>query len=114
MSVRRRDTVRVRLPRPDLQVGGIAEWRFTSVGDVVVVVAHPDGGDVVIYVREDRSPLAEASAFLSPSVGRLVAAALLAAARHADGQGRGRTRGGSGTSASNVDSGMPSPAASRA
>lgn len=87
MSVRRRDTARVRLPGPDRQVDGIAEWRFASLGDVVAVAAHPDGGDVVIYVREDRSPLTEASTFLAPSVGRSVAAALLAAARHADGGG---------------------------
>ncbi|TNC20902.1 hypothetical protein [Amycolatopsis alkalitolerans] len=84
MSARRRDTARLRLPHPHLEVDGIAEWQFTSFGDVVAVAAQPDGGDVVIYVREDRAPLTEASTFLSPRVGRSLAAALLAAARYAD------------------------------
>lgn len=87
MIARRRDIVRVRLPRPDLQVGGIVEWRFTSFGDVLALAGDPDSGNVVVYVREHRTPLTEATTFLSPRLGRVVAAALLSAARHADGGG---------------------------
>lgn len=84
MIARRRDLVRVRLPRPHLQVDEIAEWRFTSFGDVLAVAGNADSGNVVVYVREDRAPLTEATTFLSPRLGRAVAAALLSAARHAD------------------------------
>ncbi|HJQ45597.1 MAG TPA: hypothetical protein VJ870_04620 [Amycolatopsis sp.] len=87
MIARRRDTQRVRLPLPHYEVDEIAEWRFTSFGDVVAVAAHPEDGDVVLYLLEGRTPLTEATAFLSPRMGRAVAAALLAAVRHADAGG---------------------------
>jgi len=74
--------VTVRLPAPDEELPSGPLWTFIEQGsDGLVISGRPDLGHVVVTSRD---PITLTTVRFSPRVARAVAAALLAAADHAD------------------------------
>jgi hypothetical protein len=75
-------TVIVELPQPDEQLPSSPLWTFIGEdGDGLVIASRPDQRHVVLTARESPAP---STVRLSPAGTRAMAAALLAAADHAD------------------------------